>query len=213
MGCTYQTSVLRCTELRYCKPTYWSLYQANRWWTRKIVLCTIAHWVWCIHWWYIFLGHYIRRVIAGHRHKLPTVEPPRPLLEDLQFGPLANFQRSLAGAGFAASGLRGTQSYGTNFGSGMSWLQHVMLLVCCNYHLQMQCSNATGLACLSVCLSVLFMLESVNVETSFSILSYIVRISRWGAHGNVICSRSGSQERNGHTKCTDLCSVSFPVIF
>jgi len=62
-------------------------------------------------------------VLSGHRHKLPTVEPPRPLLEDLQFGPLANFQRSLAGANFAATGLRGTQNYGTNFSSGIFWLQ------------------------------------------------------------------------------------------
>ena len=60
-------------------------------------------------------------VVTGHRHKLPSVEPPRPLLEDLQFGPLANFQRSLAGANFAA-GLRGTQNYGANFSPGMSAL-------------------------------------------------------------------------------------------
>jgi len=46
------------------------------------------------------------------RHKLPAVEPPRPLLEDLQFGPLANFQRSLAGANFAAAGLQGPHGYG-----------------------------------------------------------------------------------------------------
>jgi len=59
--------------------------------------------------------------VAACRHKLPTVEPPRPLLEDLQFGPLANFQRSLAGANFAATatGLRGTPGYGANFSSGM----------------------------------------------------------------------------------------------
>jgi len=61
-------------------------------------------------------------VIAGHRHKLPTVEPPRPLLEDLQFGPLANFQRSLAGANFAAAGLRGT-----NFSGGMSYCRLILI--------------------------------------------------------------------------------------
>ena len=49
------------------------------------------------------------------------MEPPRPLLEDLQFGPLANFQRSLAGASFAAAGLRGAQGgYGTSFSPGTS---------------------------------------------------------------------------------------------
>lgn len=61
--------------------------------------------------------------VTGHRHKLPTVEPPRPLLEDLQFGPLANFQRSLAGASFAAGGLHGNQPYsGAHFSPpGMSF--------------------------------------------------------------------------------------------
>jgi len=54
------------------------------------------------------------------RHKLPTVEPPRPLLEDLQFGPLANFQRSLAGANFAAAAGLGTPGYAANFSAGMA---------------------------------------------------------------------------------------------
>lgn len=63
------------------------------------------------------LVNQLQGLVSALTHKLPTVEPPRPLLEDLQFGPLANFQRSLAGANFAG-GLRGTQSYGTNF-SGM----------------------------------------------------------------------------------------------
>jgi len=57
---------------------------------------------------------------------LPAVEPPRPLLEDLQFGPLANFQRSLAGANFAAAGVRGTQ---TGYGGGGSNFSAGMLLV------------------------------------------------------------------------------------
>lgn len=62
------------------------------------------------------LVNQLQGLVSALTHKLPAVEPPRPLLEDLQFGPLANFQRSLAGASFAAAGLRGPQGYGANFG-------------------------------------------------------------------------------------------------
>jgi len=76
-----------------------------------------------------FVSILLLHMWLSHRHKLPSVEPPRPLLEDLQFGPLANFQRSLAGANFAAAGLRGPPTYGTNFGPGMSSLRLLIMSI------------------------------------------------------------------------------------
>lgn len=50
------------------------------------------------------------------RHKLPQVEPPRPLLDDLNFGPLAGLleQRRLAGSSgqYNAGNSYSSQSYG-----------------------------------------------------------------------------------------------------
>lgn len=61
------------------------------------------------------LVNQLQGLVSALTHKLPTVEPPRPLLED--FGPLANLleqQRHLSSSAFSGSTFRGQTAYGGN---------------------------------------------------------------------------------------------------